>query len=388
MKHCMRMCLVSSLCLLVVGGSAWAAEPAGGPVSSQIKGAVQAGPAGSGAAPAVSGPAAPAGAVQPAVQSSPPAQSAEPAAVQAERPVPQSTSDLVVQLTAEKQRWYATIAKLAAGPLSSQSTKEFRDAEAEVLKIKDPDALEPMALVLYSPNARWRSVFVKAIDQFARSKQEPGNLLAVTYLSDVAVLDESVLLRGQARSALLSKESPKQTDRLQYQLASAADPEARDRAAGLLADLKDASALAMLIEMLTTEETRVKGAWVDSRSVQMDLRVAHAGPAAFTTVNVPIAVPGAAITGQIMLPTVRMTEVHTTVSAPAGYTITPDYETVSVGHAGVLQALRKLTGKDFGYDKAAWRSWLELQRKDSGAAKPPVDWGNSKNETIPAKVTR
>jgi hypothetical protein len=278
----------------------------------------------------------------------------------------------------DQLQWYQKIHDLATGPLSSPTMKEFREGEDQLLEIRDAKALEPMAVALYTSNTRWRSSFLKAVEQYAKTGQEPAKSLAAYYLSDMAVADSSSVLRGKARAALLSKETPHVTDRLKFQLANSTDNDERTRAANLLTDLRDESAIAGMIEMLTTTEVRVVGADIESRHVQLDLRPTWAGPASFTTVAVQAAVPGAftIATTSIMLPNVHVVSLRTTVSAPGGIFVDPDIQQIEVTHPGILTALKRLTGKDFGYDKAAWHDWLRSSRgerqsqRDTGG----VDW--------------
>jgi hypothetical protein len=312
-------------------------------------------------------------------------------------PVPPAAApppvDPVTLLTHAQKDWYYKIRDLAFTSLSSTSMDDFRAGEQKLLAIKAPEALEPMALALYTPNTRWRSTFLQAVGQYARSGAEPANKLAVVYLEDIAVKDSSGVLRGKARANLLAKDTPRETSRLKYQLAYNLNDDVRDRAASLLADLKDQTALANLVGALTTDETRLNGYWVDSRRVQLDLRPAISQLQSMTTVQEGATAGGAtAVTGaggtttagsaigNIMLPTVHVTEAHTTVSAPGGFTVTPDVQQTTVSHPEVLAALRSLTGQDFGYDKAAWMNWITGGHGDRTINKwqPSATWGNIK----------
>jgi hypothetical protein len=41
-----------------------------------------------------------------------------------------------------------------------------------------------------------------------------------------------------------------------------------------------------------------------------------------------------------------------------------------VQHPGILAALKQLTGKDFGYDQAAWQRWLQSKPEGVPAWEP------------------
>ena len=273
-----------------------------------------------------------------------------------------------VQLAGEKLAWYNRIRALAYGEMLKTPTATYRKAEGKLLEITDPKALEPMALVMYNENTRWRSSFLKATEQYGRGADAFASHLAVSYLSDMAVLDPSAVLRGKARAALMNPTTPRHPDRLRHQVANGTEPVVRSRAAGLLADLKDRSMLGPMVDMLTTEEWRLVGKTVETRSVQMDLRMQVAHPPDMTNQTVvTAAVPGGIATATITLPRVQATSVHTTVSAPAGYSVDYDWEKVTVRHPGMLKALKRLTGKNFGYNKSAWAQWLRSQRADGGS---------------------
>jgi len=337
--------LVAAWCVMAAA-TAWADEPA--------------------SAPAGEGQASPAAAA---------ANSASPFAEAPKEPV-KTRADHIAALDQEQMKWYIVCRDLAEGPLSSTSMDEFREGERRLLEITDPKALWPMGLALYTPNMRHRSAFLKAATQFARTSGPPTDKMALAYLSDMAVGDASGILRGQARAAILHPDTPKYTDQLRYRAATYHRADVRERAATMLADLKETAAVAELIEVLTTEEIRAKGAWVDTYNVILDIRATNAGVPTFRQVPVQAATPGMGIaTGIIEVPTVRVSAINTSVIAPGGYRIEPDWEIATRRHPGVLAALKKLTGEDFGYDKAKWRQWLRSQQDTGGASKDyDIQW--------------
>jgi len=279
---------------------------------------------------------------------------------------PEEPVNQVSLLKGKKLGWYHKVRSLVHESMAGADNRRYGEAEQKLLEIADPNALEPMALVLYTRNTRWRSSFLKAARQYAQSEDKFAGPLAVAYLSDIAVLDPSVILRGGARSALLSPDTPRHTDRLKVQLAANTQPVCRTRAAGLLADLDDDSAAGTMVDLLTTEEWRLMAKAIETRKVQMDVRtqVAHP-PDLSNTTTVQAAVPGGVAEATITLPRVQVTQIQTTVSAPAGARIDYEWERVTVKHPGMLGVLRRMTGKNFGYDKDAWRAWLRAQGKNA-----------------------
>ena len=70
-------------------------------------------------------------------------------------------------------------------------------------------------------------------------------------------------------------------------------------------------------------------------------------------------------------------------TAPAGFSVNTVWEKVEVRHPEILASLKRLTGKDFGYDQGAWARWLTEQRAASkskeaapaGTGPDSIQWG-------------
>lgn len=319
-----------------------------------------------------------AGETAPAAAPAPAATTGAPPAAPAAEPAGEDAppKEELAKLNAPKIEWFDRIKNLAKTSMANSSVKEYEEAEKQLLSITDPNALEPMALVLYNRNTRWRSSFLKVTRQYAQARQEVASPLAVSYLSDMAVLDPSPVLRGQARAALINADTPRYPDRLRYQLSASTDSAARTRAAGLLADLKVEAVISDMVGQLVTEEWRAVSQEIETRHVGMDIRVTYAGQPDLSRTTTITAGAIATASAQIVLPTVRMTSINTTVSAPAGYSVDTLWEKVEVRHPGILESLKRLTGKDFGYDQGAWARWLTEQRRDSRGDNRPAAGGS------------
>lgn len=272
---------------------------------------------------------------------------------------------VIATLEGERRRWFDRIATLAHQKMAGAGVARYREAEHELLEINDPDALEPMALVMYTPDQRFRSTFVKAARQYAQSDFERPSRIATMYLSDIAVFDPSAVLRGRARSALLAPETPRRPERLRQLVTDAGEPDARDRAAGLLADIEDAAMLEAMVDLLVTDEWKLVAKVVEAHKVTMDIRAKAVHPPDMSnTTTVQAVSPQAVAQATIVLPRVRATEIQTTISAPAHANIEYEWEKVSTKHPGMLTALRRLTGRDFGYNEDAWHAWIRKWRRE------------------------
>jgi hypothetical protein len=340
------------------------------------------------AEPAQTAPAAP---VAPKAQ---PATEAAPAATPGTAPAPATTTaetaaddippkEELSKLNVPKVEWYDRIKTMARTTMLNASAKDYLEAEKKVLEINDPNALEPMALALYTRDTRWRGTFLKATKQYAQSKNQTVAPLAVTYLSDIAVLDPNPILRGQARSALIQTETPRYPERIQHHLKTSTDSAVRNRAAGLLADLRVQAGISDLIGKLVTEEWKAVSQEIESRHVALDIRFSQAGTPDLSrtaTITAGGLVPA---TAEVVLPTVRQTTINTSVSAPAGFSVNTVWEKVEMRHPEILASLKRLTGKDFGYDQGAWARWLTEQRAASkskeatptGSGPDSIQWG-------------
>lgn len=280
-------------------------------------------------------------------------------------------------LKPDQRPWYRKIRRIAVEKMARATTEEYLEAEKDILAIDAPEALEPMAMVLYTPHIRWRSTFVKAARRYAAECPEPIiRKLAVSYLADMAARDPNGILRGKARSALFAEETPLHTYRLRQLALETSSNEVRNRAAELLAELGDRSAMVPLVEVLTTEEMRPVSTDDETRNVQTNIRARHVGSVTFRRVPIEAAGAGAGARGFIQLPTVSGASVNTTTSAPADRKADIEWKQVTVKHPAVLRSLVELSGgKSFGYDKTAWREWL----REEGIipkASYEVDWGD------------
>ncbi len=250
--------------------------------------------------------------------------------------------------------------------LRGNDEKQFQKGRQEILAIQDEAAIGPMVQVLYgADNARYRGLLIEALGEFAKRNSK----IAQAYLQEIAVGDGNVSHRRRAVENLKVWTGSKPTERLLAHLALDEVPAFRDRAATALAALLEKQAVWLLVERLTTEEMRVTGGEVYDAQIQMDIRAQSCDVPTFKHSVISAAVPALGIaTATIDLPEVRVIDVATTIAMPDKRFI-PNVERVEVQHPEVLAALRNLTGKDFGYSKAAWQRWL--QSEDASKTIPP-----------------
>jgi len=238
--------------------------------------------------------------------------------------------------------------------LRSNNEQEFQAGRQELLAIQDEASVKPMVQVLYGENLRHRGLLLEALGQFAAR----GSKVAQAYLQEIAVGDGNAANRRKAVANLKTWTGDPPTDRLMAHLAADKVPVIRDRAATALAILAEKRAVWLLVERLVTEEQRVTGADVRDAQVTLDIRAQECSSPRFRTYPISAAVPGGVATFTIELPEVAVTDVQTTVAMP-DRGVTPIVQRIKVEHPEILAALKTLTGKDFGYDPAAWQRWLQ-----------------------------
>ena len=247
--------------------------------------------------------------------------------------------------------------------LRSGDAKEFEAGRTRILAIEDDAAVGPLVHVLYGPNERYRGLLVEALGRHAAH----GSEAARAYLEEIAVGDSSRSHRRRAVQALQANRSakdPAPTERLLAHLALDEVAVLRDRAAEALAAMDEKRAVWLLAERLVTVEYRLVGAEVADYNMMLDIRGQWAGVPVFRQVAIQAAVAGGGIaTTFIDLPQVQIVDFATTIAMTEHHTA-PDYQRVEVRHPQILAALKKLTGKDFGYDVKAWQRWLDTQPQD------------------------
>ncbi len=259
------------------------------------------------------------------------------------------------------RRWLKAVRLIEIRFLRAGTEAGFAEGRRRLLAIRDDAALGPMVDVLYGPKPRYRGLLLEALSARARE----GSRVALAYLQEMAVGDGSRVLRRRAVETLKGHSGDPPTERLLTHLALDEVPVLRDRAAEALAELGDRRAVWVLVERLVTEEVRLVGAEAWSASMQLDIRAQLAGIPAFRQTVVTAAVPGGGIaTATIDLPQVEIIDVATTVAMTEHHDPVPRYARVRTRHPAVLAALKRLTGKDFGYDQAAWRRWLRSREAD------------------------
>jgi hypothetical protein len=228
--------------------------------------------------------------------------------------VAHKTRALVIQREAE---WKKAAIRLVHA-LESANPEKVREAEAELTAIKDPAAIAPLVEVMTRTGESNRRKILETISNIPHSDGSAG-------LAAVAVLDPAPMIRDFAVYCLRWRAA----NRLQYRTVfeRALRSQLRDqvsRAADALAQLDEKEAIPSLIDALHGQ-VRVGEQW----QADTDYR------------NLVFLYPGGGFK-QYQSGRIRLVPV-----------------TTPMDNESVLKALKRMTGEDFGYNKAAWNRWWE-----------------------------
>jgi len=253
------------------------------------------------------------------------------------------------------KQWLKRVRLIEIRHLRSGRPSQVAEGRKQILAIEDEAAVGPMVDVLYNPKPQYRSLLIEALAAMASD----GSKAAQAYLQEMAVGDVSAGHRRRAIEGLKATGPDPPTDRLLAHLALDDVAVLRDRAATALAALDDRRAVWLLVERLVTEDVRLVGGKVRRPPLHIDIRTRMVGVPTFRRVPWGAIGPDGEPAAFIELPEVAAIDAATPIPRSDRPPDGPRYERVWTKHPRVLAALKTLTGKDFGYDEAAWRKWLK-----------------------------
>ena len=261
-----------------------------------------------------------------------------------------------------------------------------REAEAQLLAIRDPGAVKPLVRTLGTDSDDLRALLARILGAI------PGTESAVA-LANHLVAEEAADVRSRFLDELERRQEPAATKTLVQALRSSA-PAVINRAAWALGRLNAVSAVPSLIPALVSTRQRVEmyqpgGMAGEGPAITASFgNVPYMGgpgvPIAFNGSTVayltpPAVGPGVVAFGATSAPYYPLPGVPTYTGpmyggglglGPVGGGMIggsrgpiPQVVTDSFENTEVLAALTKLTGQDFGYNQAAWRSWLRTSFK-------------------------
>lgn len=242
-------------------------------------------------------------------------------------------------VAAIQSQWNVRIRAIKNNKLMSGVERLVRDGRAQIVQIQDPLAILPLVRVLSNGNRACREALVEALSHFPQDE-------ATMNLAVLALIDRDKDICRRALLELKRRNDPRVIPQFRRALFSNNDELIRRAAIGLGA-MEATSAVSDLINLLTAQ--RRKMVEVSTRSYFLDY------PITFDT-------PTVIALGQVSQ--IRHNPMLGIPSIGAGMVfVDRDYQmrNVIVFRTEVMEALKRITGENFGFDAAAWRRWYEEQ---------------------------
>lgn len=233
--------------------------------------------------------------------------------------------------------WIRRIRTIKMQQLDSSSDRAVRAGRQSILEIRDPLAILPLTRVLATGNRAARELLVEALSTFTEDE-------ATMNLAAMALIDSQRSVRSMAVSELRKRDDPRVAPQFRRALRSDNDEMIR-RAAFALGEIGDASAIPELIEALKVR--RWKMVEVPVRRYFGDWYTVFNGQTVTTA-------------GQVKLSHKPQLGFDTSGMV----TVQPELQVrdVTVYRTEVLEALKSLTGENFGFEMAAWRRWYQEKK--------------------------
>ena len=244
--------------------------------------------------------------------------------------------------------WFPKV-RLWVGWLNAQDPNRRQAGLAQLRQLSDPDALAALSMVMREHrDDQVRLLYVDILTRLPESKGSRG-------LVDRLLFDPSAEVRHMARAAVTPEIYPRATPLLLESLSSADNSVVR-RAAEVLGDIGNPVAVPGLIRALVTSHritVQVPTNTAVTFGQSANGRVGMLSPG--QTV-LPPQIAGMLATGQLpygvnVIPYGAQPQRMRTVAVQ-----------VEVTNPQVLDALRKITGKDLGYNDRDWELWWALQQ--------------------------
>ena len=242
-------------------------------------------------------------------------------------------------VAAIQSRWSVRIRSIKRNKLQSGVDRLMRDGRAKIVEIRDPLAILPLVRVLGDGNWACREALVSVLSHFPQDE-------ATMHLAILALVDRDVGIRRQALVELKRRDDPRVIPQFRRALSTDNDEVIKQAAVGL-GLLEATAAVPDLIDLLTARRDRMVE--VSTRSYFGNYVIT------FDTPTV------------ISLGSVSHIRHHPVLGLPALGTglvfVNREYQlrNVTVFRTEVMEALKQITGQNFGFDAAEWRRWYEEQ---------------------------
>jgi len=227
--------------------------------------------------------------------------------------------------------------------LVSPSAAAWTEGRNKILAIRDAAAAEPIARILGAGDVNCRLLAAEVLGQI------PGDE-ALRYLLGLALADPADAVHRTAIESLKDRADDRIVQQLIYALARGREPTMR-RAAYALGELGAMEAVPALIANLRTVEYR-----------NVMVKELRQSPSMFVGTLTPYiaglrpVVSGGAVAYDPIIGYI-VSGGGISFAQPPQEVLVEKTQAERVEQPDVLEALKKITGRDFGYDEAEWHRW-------------------------------
>ena len=270
-------------------------------------------------------------------------------------------SEESAQLSAAQSTWARRI-KMLRQAMVVGSEDRRREAEAELMQIREAEAVHPLVKVLGNDAAPLRSLLAHVLGAIPGKESNRA-------LVDMLLAEPEDGVRNVILDRLKEHNEPGTIPQLVKALRSE-NVKVVNRAAWALGNLEAVASVPALVAALVTSEERIVIIPADAEAQGANTG-GNVGPgpvlmgmnrSTLAYLTPPAMAPGVVAYGAFSVPYISQDQLTGGVLGalpPAGRGPVPRIATYTYQNVEVLGALNKLTGQDFGYDGSAWRRWVD-----------------------------
>lgn len=253
---------------------------------------------------------------------------------------PDGPKDQDALVTAVQSQWFVRVRAIRDTLLENSDPIAVAQGQNKIDEISDPLAIVPMSEVLGRGARVSREALIRGLSRFSEDE-------ATLNLAVLALVEPEQDLRALALSELAKRGDDRVGVQFRRALLSDNDLLIR-RGAEACGALKVASAVPALIDALKVQRRRV-----------VEVPLSRYFDEWVSVYNNPRYIIVGGNSRVTYVPRIGVTAVAGVFTAPE-----PRYEArdVTVYRTEVLEALKQITGQNFGFDETAWRRWNEEQK--------------------------
>ena len=239
--------------------------------------------------------------------------------------------DAQASVTAEQASWVRRLRQLRQG-VSAGSEARAREAESQLMEIRDPVAVKPLVRVFGEDVDPLRVLLDRVLGVI------PGPEAAAALVTRILYEPVDEVRKGTLHQ--IEQRTEPNVLKLLVKALGSTNTAVVNRAAWTIAGLHAVSAVPQLIPALTTTQ----------------YNVVMTGGGGSGGIGVGAVTPGSSPLGLSMAPSGSSLSLGGGMSSPRGPL--PRLVAVTYRNVEVRNALAQLTGEDFGYDISTWKEWL------------------------------